>query len=98
MGDDDTKNTDIQFQRDPYEDEEAEEALSLCDLPLDSEIQELHDLSSKFLNARRSSSEFFEFFSDHSSDSFMCSAERHHRLWEAHTLQREYKNYSSPKA
>lgn len=75
MGDDDTKNTDFQFQQDPYEDEEAEEALSLCDLPLDNEAQEFHDLSAKFLTARRSSSEFFEFFSDHSSDSFMCSAE-----------------------
>ncbi|KAM5553872.1 hypothetical protein ABKV19_025883 [Rosa sericea] len=75
MGDDNTNNTDFQFQPDPYEDEEAEDALSLCDLPLDTEAEDFHDLSSKFLNARCSSSEFFEFFSDHSSDSFMRSAE-----------------------
>lgn len=75
MGDDNTNNADFQFQRDSYEDEEAEEALSLCDLPLDNEAQEFDDLSTKFLKARCSSSEFFEFFSDHSSDSFMCSAE-----------------------
>ncbi|XP_050374552.1 uncharacterized protein LOC126792106 [Argentina anserina] len=76
MAADSTNNdTDFQFQLVPYEDEEAEEALSLCDLPLDNEAQEFHELSSKFLKARCSSSEFFEFFSENSSDSFMCSAE-----------------------
>ncbi|KAM0985947.1 hypothetical protein ACFX13_013401 [Malus domestica] len=61
------------------EEEDAEEALSLSDLPLDNiheQVNEVHDRSSKHLHTRRSSADqFFEFFSDFSSDSFMCSAE-----------------------
>ncbi|KAM0963690.1 hypothetical protein ACFX13_023069 [Malus domestica] len=61
------------------EEEDAEEALSLCDLPLDNihdQVNEFHDMSSKHLHARRSSADqFFEFFSEFSTDSFMCSAE-----------------------
>ncbi|CAL8990641.1 unnamed protein product [Prunus brigantina] len=65
--------------QDKSEEEDAEEALSLCDLPLDNthdQVHEFRDMSSNHLQARRSSSDqLFEFFSDISSDSFMCSAE-----------------------
>ncbi|XP_021810030.1 uncharacterized protein LOC110753430 isoform X3 [Prunus avium] len=69
----------LHYQDKSEEEEDAEEALSLCDLPLDNthdQVHEFHDMSSKHLQARRSSSDqLFEFFSDISSDSFMCSAE-----------------------
>lgn len=60
--------------------EDADEALSLSELPLNDADDEEEDDQGLDMsrNTRRSSSqstEFFEFFSDVSSDSLMCSAE-----------------------
>lgn len=78
MGDDINFIHNLHYQ-DQSEEEDAEEALSLCDLPLDNiqdQVHEFHDMPSMHLHARRSSSDqLFEFFNDISSDSFMCSAE-----------------------
>lgn len=67
------------FPEEIGEGEEDEEALSLCDLPLDHNVtnkyNSLHDMSSK--QSRRSSlseaTDFFEFFNDTTSD--MCPAD-----------------------
>lgn len=58
--------------------EDADEALSLSELPLNEDDEEDGQGLDMSRNTRRSSSqstEFFEFLSDVSSDSFMCSAE-----------------------
>ncbi|KAJ9141402.1 hypothetical protein P3X46_031941 [Hevea brasiliensis] len=61
-------------EEEEVEEEEEEEALSLCDLPLEDDNREM--ISNMSTHSRRTSSEpseFFEFFSDLSSE--MCSAD-----------------------
>ncbi|KAF3452791.1 hypothetical protein FNV43_RR03224 [Rhamnella rubrinervis] len=62
---------------DPAED--ADEALSLSELPLnanqDIEMSEGQDMSKTTRRSSSQTTEFFEFFSDVSSDNLMCSAE-----------------------